>query len=63
MSMTIRRGRPPARPRPARAAPGTARVLAAYLAAAFVLLAVVFALRPATGPAPPAPTWDYQRET
>ena len=59
--MTIRRGRPPARP--ARAAPGTARVLAAYLAAAFLLLAVVFALRPATGPAPPAPTWDYQRET
>jgi hypothetical protein len=38
-------------------------VLAAYLAAAFVLLAVVFALRPATGPAPAAPTWDYQRET
>jgi hypothetical protein len=63
VSMTIRRGRPPARPRPARAAPGTAKVLAAYLAAAFVLLAVVFALRPATGPAPPAPTWDYQRET
>jgi hypothetical protein len=63
VSMTIRRGRPPARPRPARAAPGTARVLAAYLAAAFVLLAVVFALRPSTGPAPPAPTWDYQRET
>ena len=63
MSMTIRRDRPPARPRPARAAPGTARVLAAYLAAAFVLLAVVFALRPATGPAPAAPTWDYQRET
>jgi hypothetical protein len=61
--MTIRRGRPPARPRAARAAPGTARVLAAYLAAAFVLLAVVFALRPAKGPAPAAPTWDYQRET
>jgi hypothetical protein len=38
-------------------------VLAAYLAAAFVLLAVMFALRPATGPAPAAPTWDYQRET
>jgi hypothetical protein len=38
-------------------------VLAAYLAAAFVLLAVVFALRPATGPAPAAPTWNYQRET
>jgi len=61
--MTIRRGRPPARPRAARAAPGTARVLAAYLAAAFVLLAVVFALRPAKGPAPATPTWDYQRET
>jgi hypothetical protein len=62
--MTIRRGRAPAR-RPAalRAAPGMARVLAAYLAAAFVLLAVVFALRPARGPAPAAPTWDYQRET
>jgi hypothetical protein len=38
-------------------------VLAAYLAAAFVLLAVVFTLRPAQGPAPAAPTWDYQRET
>jgi hypothetical protein len=64
VSMTIRRGRPPAR-RPAglRAPTGTARVLAAYLAAAFVLLAVVFALRPAKGPAPAAPTWDYQRET
>jgi hypothetical protein len=37
-------------------------VLAAYLAAAFVLLAVVFALRPHQGPAPAAPTWDYQRE-
>jgi hypothetical protein len=61
--MTIRRGRPPARPRAARPAPGTARVLAAYLAAAFVLLAVVFALRPAKGPAPAAPIWDYQRET
>src|SRR4029450_1286392 len=62
--MPIRRGRPPAR-RPAvpRPAPGTVRVLAAYLAAAFVLLAVMFALRPATGPAPAAPTWDYQRET
>ena len=56
--MTIRRGRPPAR----RPSPGTARVLAAYLAAAFVLLAVVFALRPHQGPAPAAPTWDYQRE-
>jgi hypothetical protein len=61
--MTIRRGRPPARPRVPRAAPGTARVLAAYLAAAFVLLAVVFAVRPAQGPAPAAPAWDYQRET
>jgi hypothetical protein len=61
--MTIRRGRPPARPRVPRPAPGTARVLAAYLAAAFVLLAVVFALRPATAPAPAAPTWNYQRET
>jgi hypothetical protein len=64
VSMTIRRGRPPAR-RPAapRPAPGTARVLATYLAAAFVLLAVVFALGPAKGPAPAAPAWDYQRET
>jgi hypothetical protein len=60
--MTIRRGRPPARPRARRPSPGTARVLAAYLAAAFVLLAVVFALRPHQGPAPAAPTWDYQRE-
>jgi hypothetical protein len=63
MSMTIRRTRPPARPHGRRAAPGTARVLAAYLAGAFLLLAVVFALRPAQGPAPAAPTWDYQRET
>jgi hypothetical protein len=66
MSMTIRRGRPPAppaRPRARRDPPATARVLAAYLAAAFVLLAVVFTLRPAQGPAPAAPTWDYQRET
>ncbi|HVG65243.1 MAG TPA: hypothetical protein VND02_04135, partial [Actinomycetota bacterium] len=63
MSMTIRRGRPPAR-RPAarRPWPGTARVLAAYLTTAFVLLAVVFTLRPHQGPAPAAPTWDYQRE-
>jgi hypothetical protein len=60
--MTIRRGRPPARPRARRPSPGTARVLAAYLAAAFVLLAVVFTLRPHQGPAPAAPTWDYQRE-
>ena len=63
MSMTIRRGGPPARPRVRRDPPGTVRVLAAYLAAAFLLLAVVFALRPAQGPAPAAPTWDYQRET
>ena len=61
--MTIRRGRPPARPSTPRPAPGPARVLAAYLAATFVLLAVVFALRPAQGPPPPAPAWDYQRET
>jgi hypothetical protein len=61
--MTIRRGRPPVRPSTPRGAPGPGRVLAAYLAAAFVLLAVVFALRPAQGPAPAAPTWDYQRET
>jgi hypothetical protein len=39
-----------------------ATVLAAYLVAAFLLLAVVFALRPHQGPAPAAPTWDYQRE-
>jgi hypothetical protein len=38
-------------------------VLAAYLAGAFLLLAVVFALRPAQGPDPAAPAWDYQRET
>ncbi|HEY4791748.1 MAG TPA: hypothetical protein VIJ05_10540, partial [Actinomycetes bacterium] len=63
MSMTIRRGRPPVRPSTPRGAPGPGRVLAAYLAAAFLLLAVVFALRPAQGPAPAAPTWDYQRET
>jgi hypothetical protein len=63
MSMTIRRGRPPAR-RPAahRPWPGTVRLLAAYLAAAFVVLAVVFAVAPHKGPAPPAPTWDYQHE-
>jgi hypothetical protein len=48
---------------PGRVPPGTARVLAAYLATAFVLLAAVFTLRPAPGPAPAAPTWDYQRET
>ena len=61
--MTIRRGRPPARTGRAGRAPGTTTVLAAYLVAAFLLLAVVFALRPHQGPAPPAPTWDYQRET
>ena len=63
MSMTIRRGRPPVASTRPRRAPGTARVLAAYLAAAFVLLAVVFTLRPHQGPAPASPTWDYQRET
>jgi hypothetical protein len=61
--MTVRRGRPPARPSTPRGGPATITVLAAYLAAAFLLLAVVFALRPARGPAPAAPTWDYQRET
>jgi hypothetical protein len=61
--MTIRRGRPPARRPATRTGPGAATVLSAYLAAAFVLLAVVFALRPHQGQAPPAPTWDYQRET
>jgi hypothetical protein len=61
--MTIRRGRPPARRPAPRTGPGAATVLSAYLAAAFVLLAVVFALRPHQGQAPPAPTWDYQRET
>jgi hypothetical protein len=63
VSISIRRGRPPARPRATRARPGTATVLAAYLVAAFLLLATVFALRPHQGPAPAAPTWDYQRET
>ena len=38
-------------------------VLVAYLIAAFVLLATVYAVRPHRGAAPPAPTWDYQRET
>jgi hypothetical protein len=61
--MTVRRGRLPARPSTPRGAPATITVLAAYLAAAFLLLAVVFALRPAQGLAPAAPTWDYQRET
>jgi hypothetical protein len=61
--MTVRRGRLPARPSTPRGGPATATVLAAYLAAAFLLLAVVFALRPARGPAPAAPAWDYQRET
>jgi hypothetical protein len=55
-------GRPRA-PRGRRAGPGTATVLAAYLAAAFLLLAVVYALRPHQGPALAAPTWDYQRES
>src|SRR4029453_17558717 len=79
MSMSIRRGttptapprrsRPPGRPAPPgrtggrRATPGTTRVLAAYLAGALLLLAGGFALRPAQGPAPAAPAWDYQRET
>jgi hypothetical protein len=53
----------PRGPRGRRPGPGTATVLAAYLAAAFLLLAVAFALRPHQGPAPAAPTWDYQRET
>jgi hypothetical protein len=72
--MTIRRGRQPAKPaggrrapRPARRAPrrgpAMSTVLVAYLVAAFVLLATVYALRPHQGAAPPAPTWDYQRET
>ena len=61
--MTIRRSRPPARPRSVRRRPGTATVLAAYLVATFLLLATLFALRPHQGPAPAAPTWDYQRET
>jgi hypothetical protein len=39
-----------------------ATVLVAYLVAAFVLLATVYALRPHRGAAPPAPTWDYQHE-
>jgi hypothetical protein len=60
--MTIRRGRPPARPAAARPAPGMATLLAAYLAAAFLVLAVVLAVAPHRAPAPPAPTWDYQRE-
>jgi hypothetical protein len=63
--MTIRRGRTPARSGPGRrgAGPGQATVLAAYLVAAFLLLATVFALAPADrGVAPAAPTWDYQRE-
>jgi hypothetical protein len=72
--MTIRRGRQPAKPAGGRRAPRSARrapgrgpamstVLVAYLVAAFVLLATVYALRPHQGAAPPAPTWDYQRET
>jgi hypothetical protein len=39
-----------------------ATVLAAYLAAAFLVLAVVLAVAPHRGPAPAAPTWDYQHE-
>jgi hypothetical protein len=38
-------------------------VLVAYLIAAFVLLATVYAVRPHRDAAPTAPTWDYQRET
>ncbi|HET6750851.1 MAG TPA: hypothetical protein VFL71_16510 [Actinomycetes bacterium] len=66
MSMTLRRGRHPARQSRGRrqdAGPAMATVLVAYLVAAFVLLATVYALRPHRGAAPPAPTWDYQRET
>jgi hypothetical protein len=63
VSISVRRGRPPARPSTPRGGPATITVVAAYLAAAFLLLAVVFALRPARDPAPAAPTWDYQRET
>jgi hypothetical protein len=66
MSMTIRRGRQPAKPAGGRhkdGGPAMATVLVAYLVAAFVLLATVYALRPHRGAAPPAPTWDYQRET
>jgi hypothetical protein len=64
--MTLRRGRHPARQGRGRrqdAGPAMATVLVAYLVAAFVLLATVYALRPHRGAAPPAPTWDYQRET
>jgi hypothetical protein len=64
--MTIRRGRHPARPTGGRrqdAGPAMTTVLVAYLVAAFVLLATVYALRPHRDAAPPAPTWDYQRET
>ncbi len=67
--MTIRRRRPPAQTDPPTAGArrgvraGMATVLVAYLVGAFVLLAVVYALRPHQGAAPPAPTWDYQRET
>jgi hypothetical protein len=66
MSMTIRRGRQPAKPAGGRrndGGPAMATVLVAYLVAAFVLLATVYALRPHRAAAPPAPTWDYQRET
>jgi hypothetical protein len=72
--MTIRRGRQPAKPAGGRRSPRSSRraqgrgpamstVLVAYLVAAFVLLATVYAVRPHRGAAPPAPTWDYQRET
>jgi hypothetical protein len=67
--MTIRRRRPPAQTDPPTAGArrgaraGIATVLVAYLVAAFLVLAVVYALRPHQGAAPPAPTWDYQRET
>jgi hypothetical protein len=64
--MTIRRGRHPARRTGGRRqdeGPATTTVLVAYLVAAFVLLATVYALRPHRGAVPPAPTWDYQRET
>jgi hypothetical protein len=66
MSMTIRRGRQPAKPAGGRrrdGGPAMTTVLVAYLVAAFVLLATVYALRPHRGAAPPAPIWDYQRET
>ncbi|HYY78437.1 MAG TPA: hypothetical protein VFD04_04520 [Actinomycetes bacterium] len=66
MSMTIRRrarleaaGRAPG----GRRRPGLAAVIACYLAGAFLLLALAYALAPHPA-APPGPvsTWDYQRE-